>query len=81
MQLLSELKVGQRARLNKIGGHGELHKRLVDMGMIPGAILGVERIAPLGDPLDIKVRGFHLSLRKSEAALVQVTSLDEDLSK
>ncbi len=78
MKLLSEMKVGQRGRLRKLNGAGELHRRLVDMGMVPGATLGVERIAPLGDPMDVKVRGFHLSLRKSEAALVQVTMSDED---
>ena len=77
MKTLSELKIGERARLAKIGGQGEIHKRLVDMGMVPGATLAVERIAPFGDPLDVKVRGFHLSLRKSEAALLQVVSLED----
>jgi Fe2+ transport system protein FeoA len=43
--------------------------------MVPGAILGVERVAPLGDPIDIRLRGYHLSLRKSEAALVKVAAL------
>lgn len=72
---LSDLKIGQRARMVKLAGHGELRKRLVDMGMVPGAILAVERVAPLGDPIDIKLRGYHLSLRKSEAAMVTVAAI------
>lgn len=72
---LSDLKIGQRARMVKLAGHGELRKRLVDMGMVPGAILAVERVAPFGDPIDIKLRGYHLSLRKSEAALVTVSAI------
>jgi len=74
--ILSHLKIGQRAKLVRVGGRGELHKRLVDMGLVPGAILGVERVAPLGDPVDIKLRGYHLSLRKEEAALITVEALD-----
>ncbi len=74
--MLNHLKIGQRAKLVRIGGKGELHKRLVDMGMVPGAVLGVERVAPLGDPIDIKLRGYHLSLRKEEAALITVEALD-----
>ncbi|HVX65400.1 MAG TPA: DtxR family transcriptional regulator [Bryobacteraceae bacterium] len=72
---LGDLKAGQRARLIRIGGRGESHRRLVDMGMVPGAILGVERIAPLGDPIDIKLRGYHYSVRKTEAALVKVAAI------
>jgi Fe2+ transport system protein FeoA len=74
--LLNHLKIGQRAKLVRIGGRGELHKRLVDMGFVPGAVLGVERVAPLGDPIDIKLRGYHLSLRKEEAALITVEALE-----
>jgi Fe2+ transport system protein FeoA len=72
---LSELKVGQRAKLLRIGGAGELHTRLVDMGLVPGAALGVERVAPFGDPIDIRVRGYHLSLRKEEAAMISVEAI------
>jgi DtxR family Mn-dependent transcriptional regulator len=74
--LLNHLKIGQRAKLVRIGGKGELHKRLVDMGMVPGAVLGIERVAPMGDPIDIKLRGYHLSIRKEEAALITVEALD-----
>jgi DtxR family Mn-dependent transcriptional regulator len=74
--LLSLLKIGQRAKLVRIGGKGELHKRLIDMGLAPGAVLGVERVAPFGDPIEIKLRGYHLSLRKEEAALITVEALE-----
>jgi DtxR family transcriptional regulator, Mn-dependent transcriptional regulator len=75
---LNQLQVGQRAKLIKVGGRGELRKRLIDMGMAPGAVVGVERVAPLGDPIDIKLRGYHLSLRKDEASLVSVEFMEED---
>jgi Fe2+ transport system protein FeoA len=72
---LNELKLGQRAKMVRVGGRRDLRKRLVYMGMVPGAILAVERVAPLGDPIDIKLRGYHLSLRRSEAALVTVAAI------
>jgi DtxR family Mn-dependent transcriptional regulator len=74
--ILNHLKIGQRAKLVRIAGKGELHKRLVDMGLVPGAVVGVERVAPLGDPIEIKLRGYHLSLSKEEAALITVEALD-----
>jgi DtxR family Mn-dependent transcriptional regulator len=77
MMTLNQLQVGQRAKLVKVGGRVELRKRLVDMGMVPGAIVGVERVAPFGDPIDVKLRGYHLSLRKDEACLVSVEFLEE----
>jgi DtxR family Mn-dependent transcriptional regulator len=74
---LNQLQVGQRAKLIKVGGLGELRKRLIDMGMVPGAVVGVERVAPFGDPIDVKLRGYHLSLRKDEAQLVSVEFMEE----
>lgn len=78
--ILNHLKIGQRAKLVRIAGKGELHKRLVDMGLVPGAVVGVERVAPLGDPIEIKLRGYHLSLRKEEAALITVEALEPGLA-
>ena len=77
IQQLSELQTGQRGKVVRIGGDGELHKRLVDMGMVSGAVVAVERVAPLGDPIDVKLRGYHLSLRKDEARLVAVSVFEE----
>ena len=69
---LSEMKVGEQGRISKVGGSGHVHRRILDMGVIPPARVEVERIAPMGDPIWIRLRGYQLSLRKEEAANVQV---------
>lgn len=69
---LNELKPGQKGRIVKVRGRGETHKRIVDMGVTPGTLVEVVRVAPLGDPIDVKVKGYHLSLRKEEAAGIAV---------
>lgn len=69
---LKDLKQGQRARVDKITAHGDTNKRLVEMGVTPGAVIEVERLAPLGDPVEVKVREYHLALRKSEAEGIDV---------
>ena len=71
--LVSELKVGQQARILSLTvGHPSYRHRLIAMGLIPGTIFEVLRMAPLGDPIEIKVRGFALSLRKGEANILQI---------
>ena len=70
--VLSELQPGSKARIVDISGKGETKKRIIDMGVTPGSLVEVERIAPLGDPMEIKVKGYHLSLRLEEASLVSV---------
>ncbi len=72
---LGEMKPGQKARIVKIKGRGETNKRIADMGVTPGTLIEVERVAPLGDPIEVKVRGYHLSLRKEEAAGITVEPL------
>ncbi|HIP97002.1 MAG TPA: ferrous iron transport protein A [Anaerolineae bacterium] len=69
---LSELKPGQRGRVVKVGGSGAIHRRILDMGVVPGAEIEVERVAPLADPVEFKLLGYHLSLRKEEARNVHV---------
>lgn len=69
---LRDLKPGQKARIVNIKGRGGVNKRIVDMGFTPGTMVEVERVAPLGDPIDVKVKGYHLSLRKEEAAGISV---------
>jgi DtxR family Mn-dependent transcriptional regulator len=75
---LNELKPGQKGKILKIKGRGELKKRFLDMGATPGALVEVERIAPLGDPIDIKLKGYHLSLRKEEAARITIERLSSE---
>ena len=72
VKLLSELKRGERGRILKIGSGGGLRRRLLDMGLVPGSEIEMERVAPMGDPIEIKVKGYNLSLRKEEAASIQV---------
>ncbi|MCK4697364.1 MAG: ferrous iron transport protein A [Dehalococcoidia bacterium] len=72
VKALSEMKVGERGRISKVGGSGQVHRRILDMGVIPPATVEVERIAPLGDPIWIRLRGYQLSLRKEEASNVYV---------
>ena len=71
---LAELKVGERAKIADFTLEAEIRQRLMEMGLTKGAECQVVRFAPLGDPVEVKVRGYHLSLRKSEAngILVQV---------
>jgi DtxR family transcriptional regulator, Mn-dependent transcriptional regulator len=72
---LKNLKPGQKGKVIKVHSRGETNKRIVEMGVIPGTVVEVERVAPLGDPIDIKVKGYHLSLRKEEAEKIEVEAL------
>ena len=69
---LNEVKPGQKGRIVKIIGRSGVNKRLADMGVVPGTIVEVERVAPLGNPMDVKLKGYRLSLRKEEAANIRV---------
>ena len=72
VKILSELKRGEKGRIVKIGGGGAIHRRLLDMGLVTGSDIEMERVAPLGDPIEVKIKGYHLSLRKEEAVSIQV---------
>ena len=69
---LSDLKPGQSGVISKVGGSGRAHRRILDMGVVSGTRIEMERVAPLGDPIEVKVKGYHLTLRKEEAANIQV---------
>jgi Fe2+ transport system protein FeoA len=71
-KILSELRPKESGMVKNIFGKGPLYKRLLDMGIIKGSKIEVAKVAPLGDPIDIKVKGYHLSLRKEEAAQILV---------
>ena len=73
---LRDLKPGHKARISKIKGRGGVNRRIMEMGVTPGAVVEIERVAPLGDPIDVKVKGYHLSLRKEEAAGIIVDILE-----
>jgi len=69
---LSELLPGQEARVVRVGAQGAIRQRLIEMGFIKGAHLRLERLAPLGDPMELVIKGYHLSLRKEEGACITV---------
>ncbi|MFO8057980.1 MAG: FeoA family protein [bacterium] len=69
---LSELPVGEKAEITRIGAVGEIKKRLLEMGVVKGARVEVERVAPLGDPIEVRIMGYHLSLRNEEAQEIEV---------
>ena len=69
---LARLAMGQRARVESILGDDELSLRLMEMGLIPGTEVQVLGVAPLGDPIEIELRGYRLSLRRSEGERVEV---------
>lgn len=69
---LDELGVGNTATITVVGGQGALRRHLLDMGLTPGTKVTVERIAPLGDPLGLELRGYALTLRKEDARIIEV---------
>jgi len=69
---LDKLQKGQTGRIMKVSGKGSIHKRILDMGVVKGTLVKVEKVAPLGDPIEIKVKGYSLSLRKDEARNIEV---------
>ena len=72
MKTLKEVKVGQRTVVRKLHGEGALKRRIMDMGITKGTEIYVRKVAPLGDPLELTVRGYELSVRKSDAEMIEV---------
>lgn len=72
MRTLDELKPGQRAKILRVGSVGAVKRRIVDMGVVRGTPIEVIKVAPLGDPIEVKVKGYNLSLRKEEARVITV---------
>ena len=69
---LNELKVGATAKVVRLNGEGAVKRRIMDMGITKGTEVTVRKVAPLGDPIELTVRGYELSIRKDEAAKVEV---------
>lgn len=70
LKRLDEFKIGETGQVVKVEGEGRLRRRLFDMGVTPGAVILLKKMAPLGDPIEVTLRGYELTLRKSEANLV-----------
>ena len=67
---LRDLEIGQTARITTVGGEGALRQHFLDMGVIPGAEVTLIKYAPMGDPMELRIHGYELTLRKTEAACV-----------
>ena len=72
MKTLREVGIGETVSVLKIHGDGPLRRHLMDMGITKGCLIFVRKVAPLGDPVEITIRGYELSLRKSEAEIIEV---------
>ena len=70
---LRDLKPGEEGVVARIGDRGPMRRRIMDMGETPGVLIKVVKVAPLGDPIEVNLRGYELSLRKDEAAQIEVT--------
>ena len=72
MNMLKQVKIGSTVRVVKLHGEGAVKRRIMDMGITKGAEIFVRKVAPLGDPIEVTVRGYELSLRKADAEMIEV---------
>jgi ferrous iron transport protein A len=75
MKTLAHLKPGQVGKILRIGAAGPLKRRLMDMGVVAGSEVTLEKVAPLGDPLEVCIKGYRLSLRKTEAETIELEEM------
>ena len=69
---LDSLLPGEAGVINRVTGTGPIKRRIVDMGLVSGTFVKVQKLAPLGDPMEVKVKNFNLSLRKAEASMIEI---------
>lgn len=72
MNTLNEIKIGESATVIKLNGEGAIKRRIMDMGITKGITVKIRKVAPLGDPIEVTVRGYELSIRKADAAMIEV---------
>ncbi|MCI5969964.1 MAG: ferrous iron transport protein A [Oscillospiraceae bacterium] len=72
MQTLKDVKIGNKVKVVKLNGGGAVKRRIMDMGITKGVEVHIRKVAPLGDPIEITVRGYELSLRKADAEMIEV---------
>lgn len=72
MSTLKDVKVGSTVTVKKIAGEGPVKRRIMDMGITKGVEIFIRKVAPLGDPVEVTVRGYELSLRKDDASMIEV---------
>ena len=71
-KLLSQLSIGEGGKIVKVNGEGAIRRRIMDMGITKGVEIYVRKVAPLGDPIEINLRGYELSLRRADAEMVEI---------
>lgn len=74
---IDDLKIGQRGTISAVGGEGALRLRFLDMGLIPGTCVKLQKVAPMGDPIQIQVRGYELTIRREDARKIAVQEVAE----
>ena len=72
MRTLRDVKIGENVKVNALKGEGPVKRRILDMGITKGVEINLRKVAPLGDPIEVNVRGYELTLRKSEAEKIEV---------
>lgn len=72
---LDQVAIGEEVKITKVGGEGELRLRLLDMGLIPKTAVRVQKVAPMGDPIEIQLRGYELTIRKEDAGKIEVEKI------
>ena len=72
MKTLRDIQIGETAKVTKINGEGKVKRRIMDMGITKGTEIFVRKVAPLGDPIEVTVRGYELSIRKNDADLIEM---------
>ena len=72
MKTLKDVRVGETAIVSKLNGEGAVKRRIMDMGVTKGTSISVRKVAPLGDPIEVTVRGYELSIRKADAQMIIV---------
>ncbi len=72
MSTLKDVAVGATVRVKKLNGEGALRRRIMDMGITKGTEIHIRKVAPLGDPMELRVRGYELSLRRADAEMIEI---------
>ena len=72
MRTLKDVKIGETVKVSKLTGEGAIKRRIMDMGVTKGTQISVRKVAPLGDPIEVTVRGYELSIRKADAEVVEI---------
>ena len=69
---INDLQIGEQGCITRVGGEGALRLRFLDMGLIPGTVVRLQKVAPMGDPIQIQVRGYELTIRRDDAKMIDI---------